>query len=307
MSKRWAIWYHNNFGRNDGPPLYYWNVLKNKLDMDVEHLFPEGDTRRFGEFDYHLWIDYGEDGLPVDRSWKLPKKGTKIYVISDAHIDDAGKQYRFDKADTFDYVFFNQLEAMEEYVTSEKHGSREGTKVHFLPHAAEPEAYPRFTIAKKYDIGFIGHMQDVENYNGITRLNFLDRMFREFPNFYFGTRHSSYPERNMFEDASKRFGETRVVLNISIKDDLNMRFFEVLSSGSFLLTNWIPNPIVSENDGKYFATYKTMEEAIDKTKYYLEHEDEREEIAKSGYEWFMNNHTYEHRFKEILEVINYKE
>ena len=104
---RVAIYYHNNFGRNDGPPFYYYNVLKNQLKLDTVHLFPEGDTRRFGKFDLHFWVDYGEDGLPIDTSWMPPKEagGKTIYVVSDAHLDNG---YRKEKAKQFDYVFLNQ-------------------------------------------------------------------------------------------------------------------------------------------------------------------------------------------------------
>lgn len=306
-SKRFAIWYHNNFGRNDGAPLYYWNLMKNKLGIDVDHLMPEGDTRRFGQFDYHLWVDYGEDGLPTDKSWRIPDDGgKKIYVCSDCHIDEAGRDYRFDRANQFDYVFFNQLRALEEWSKLKESGSEKGIVANWLPHAAEPDVYKNFEILKKYDIGFIGHMQDTKNYNDITRLEFLEAMFEAFPNFYFGTRHQSYPERNLFEDASKRFGESRIVLNISITDDVNMRVFEALSSGSFLLTNELPTMKFFGEEGKHWATYSTIREAIEKTKYYLAHEDEREEIAKAGHELFLKEHTYEHRFRTICETIGEK-
>jgi spore maturation protein CgeB len=302
-NKKIAIYYHTSFGRNDGPPLYYFNVMKNQMGLNILHLMPEGDTRdRFGDFDYHFWVDYGEDGLPTDKNWEIPKDGGKtIYVCSDAHIEDNGKNYRFNMARKFDYAFFNQQRALDEYT---KEG---GTNGKLLLHAAEPQAYPNFSVAKKYDVSFIGHFQDVKNYNNITRIEFLDAMFKAYPNFYFGTRSPVDPTKNMFEDASKRFGESRVVLNISIKDDINMRVFEVLSSGSFLLTNDIPHLKLVGEAGEHFDTYKTIQEAIEKTKYYLEHEDKREKIAKAGHEMFMNTHTYKHRIESIFNFIKGKE
>lgn len=299
-----AIYYHTGFGRNDGPPLYYYNVLANKMGLDVTHLQPEGDISRFGKFDYHFWVDYGEDGLPVDHEWKIPQDGGKtIYVCSDAHIDEEGKKYRFNQAKKFEYVFFNQKRALEEYL--EDCGSNKyNKKVMWLPHAAEPQAYPHFEILKKYDIGFIGHFQDVKNYNGFTRIDFLDRMFREFPNFYFGTRSPQKEGMNMFEDAARKFCQSRVVLNVSVKDDINMRLFEVLSSGSFLLTNWLPTlKEIGLKDGIHLVTYKTLDEAVEKTKYYLEHEEERDKIAKAGHEEFMKNHTYQKRIEKIFGTI----
>jgi glycosyltransferase involved in cell wall biosynthesis len=303
-----AIWYHSSFGRNDGPPLYYFNAMKNKMGLDVTHLAPQGDVSRYGKFDLHFWVDYGEDGLPVDHEWKIPQDGGKtIYVCSDAHIDEAGRKYRFETAKKFDYVFFNQQRAVDEYLDLSLHwkDSRSHT-VNWLPHAAEPQAYPKFEILKKYDVGFIGHFQDVPNYNGITRIDFLDRMFKEFPNFYFGTRNPQKPEVNMFEDAAKKFGQSRIVLNISVTDDINMRVFEAMSSGAFLLTNDLPTLGNLFADKKHLVIYRTLDEAVELAKYYLEHEDEREAIAKAGHEEFLKHHTYEHRIRTILDTVGYK-
>lgn len=301
MKKRVAILYHNNFGRNDGPPLYYLHNLQKIEDFEVVHLIPDGDeiaNGKFGKFDYHFWIDYGEDGLPVDHEWKIPKDGGKtIYVASDAHVDDG---YRLKKAEQFDYVFFNQLEAAGRFNQQDN-----GKIALWLPHAAEPDAYPHTEQIKKYDVCFIGHFQDTINHNGFTRVDMLDRAFKEFPNFYFGTRSPQKPELNMFEDAAKKFNQSKVVLNISIKDDINMRFFEVLCAGGFLLTNNLPTlkDLEGLEDGKHYVTYNTLDEMVEKAKYYLEHDEEREAIAKAGHVAFMQGHTYMHRIKRILDII----
>ena len=291
---RIAIYYSTKYGRNDGAPVYYWNVLKNQLKLDVTHLIPEGDTSNFGKFDLHFWIDWGEDGLPWTE-WNIPKDGGKtIYVGSDTHL---GREYRFKKAEKFDYVFFNQKDAVNEYNITHKN------KAIWLPHAAEPQAYPQIEIIKKYDVGFVGHVQEVANYNGITRVEALDRLFKEFPNFYYGSRIPGYPTYNLFEDAAKKFSLSKVVFNISIKDDINMRIFETLSTGSFLLTNWIPTLEELFEDGKHLVTYKTPDEMVEKAHYYIKHDREREKIAKAGYQQFIHNHTYEHRVQKILDIV----
>lgn len=287
---RVAIYYSTKFGRNDGAPLYYFNVLKHQLKLDTIHLLPEGDTTKFGKFDYHFWIDWGEDGLPW-KEWEIPKDGGKtIYVASDTHL---GRKYRMDKAKKFDFAYFNQKDAADEAGGI------------WLPHAAEPQAYPKIEIIKKYDVGFVGHVQETPNYNGFTRVDALDRLFKEFPNFYYGSRNPAFPEKNLFEDAARKFSLSKIAFNISIKDDVNMRVFETLSTGSFLLTNWLPTLGELFEDGKHLVTYKTLDEMVEKARYYLEHEDEREAIAKAGHEEFMKKHTYKHRVKKILKIAGY--
>lgn len=313
---RHAIWYDNRHGRNDGPPLYYCNQLKKLENVEVMHLLPDGDTERYGKFDYHWWVDWGEDaviGREKALALRVPDDGGKtIYVASDTHLDDG---YRFEKAKQFEYVFFNQRHARDEYLNGEHdslgYRNNKGLlqAILYLPHAAEPLAYPRFEILKKYDLCFIGHIQEYHKGNGINmpRIDVLDYMFKQFPNFYFGTRNASAPERNMFEDAAKSFCQSRIVFNISIGNDVNMRFFETLMTGSFLLTNRIPELASVEaygfKENVHYVAYESLEEAVQRAKYYIEHEEEREAIAKAGYEQALKTGTYKARIEEILKIV----
>ena len=307
--KRVAIYYDNSFGRNDGPPLYYFEALKRFKELEVMHLIPEGDTRRFGKFDYHFWVDWGEDGLPWTH-WQIPDDGgKKIYVCSDAHF---GAEYRYNKAKEFDHVFFNQKYYVNEYVKflNRPAGFDATQFIDYLPHAAEPKAYPKFSIIKKYDICFIGHIQEEHKGNGVnvTRLDALDHMFKAFPNFYYGSRNPAFPDKNIFDDAAKKFCLSRIVFNISAGNDLNMRFFEALMTGSFLLTNKIPELKNAEAygfiDGVHYVSYVSLDDAVKKAQYYLEHEDEREKIAKAGYKQALISGTYKSRIEEIFSKIN---
>lgn len=305
---RHAIWYDNRYGRNDGPPLYYFNQLKKLPDVEVMHLILGLETDKFGKFDYHWWVDWGEDAvLGKDEALRLqvPNDGGKtIYIASDTHLDQG---YRFQKAEFFDKVFFNQKNAVHEYI-DQGFGSLIQNPS-YLPHAAEPQAYPHFEILKKYDLCFIGHMQEYHKGNGINmpRIDVLDHMFKKIPNFYFGSRNSAFPEKNMFEDAAKRFCESRIVFNISVGNDVNMRFFETLMTGSFLLTNRIPELKSIEKygfiDGKHYAAYETLEDAEELVKYYLEHDNEREKIAGNGYEQALRTGTYKSRIEEVLKLV----
>jgi len=294
---RIAIYYSVSFGRNDGAPLYYFNQLQKLKDVDVVHLIPEGDTSDFGKFDLHFWVDWGEDGLPVDHNWMPPKDGGKtIYIVSDTHIAKEGKEYRFNRARKFDYVFFNQSRACNEF------GSKKNT--FWLPHAVEPQAYPKFDIIKKYDVAFIGHLQEVENYNKMNRVEALDKLFNAFPNFYFGTRNSGYPEKNMFEHAAKEFSKSKIIFNISITDDINMRVFESMATGSMLLTNELPTLSAFFKDKKHLVTYDSYKDMIEKVQYYIDNDEEREKIALAGYTEVIKHHTYQMRIQEIFNLLH---
>jgi len=272
--------------------------LKKREDVELVHLVPQGDISEYGDFDATFWIDYGEDGLPVDHDWKIPKNcGKTVYVCSDAHL---GRKYRFEKASQFNYAYFNQKEAYEEYIKLYKVNEKHNDVVKWLPHAADETCYKKSEILKKYDVCFIGHLQDEKNYNGFSRIDALDKLFKKFPEFYYGTRNPAFPEINIFEDAAMKFCQSKIVFNISIKDDINMRVFEALSTGSLLLTNWVPSLGKLFKDGKHLVTYKTLDEMIKKAKYYIDHLDERETIAAAGHKEFLIKHTYAKRIEEVF-------
>jgi spore maturation protein CgeB len=82
-----------------------------------------------------------------------------------------------------------------------------------------------------------------------------------------------------------------------------VKFFEINGIGGFQLCDYKKaleeySPIDPE---KY--SFKTIDEAIEKMKYYLEKPNERYEIAKIQCEYFHTHHTYEIRLTELLNLI----
>ncbi len=281
---RIATYYESRLGRNDGPPLYWTHAMK-QLGHDVTHFSSQFvPNEQWGKFDLHIWVDWGEDSLTGILGYKpisMKNLHPSMYVTSDTHL---GYEYRLNKAKEFDFVFCNQQRAVEEF-------AKDGVKAFWLPHAVEPQAYPNTPVAiKKCDIGFVGYVTFEK------RARMLDRMFREFPSFWYGQR--------LFEAAAEIYRKSRIVFNTAAVDDVNMRVFEVTATGSFLLTEWVPTlATVGYIDGINCATYKDMDEAVNKARYYLEHEKEREEIAKKGMEWCLLSDTYQNRIKEAFAIL----
>lgn len=328
---RIANFYESRLGRNDGNPLYvqaclkrmqyYGNIVAGRPADDsllpwfgtadgkswqvdpyaeaaikkfhaehgdtfeVDHVYPTGDLRPFGQYDLNVHVDWGEDGLtgilpykPID----LPKP--VAYWCSDTHIGNGTANdsypYRLATAKKADFVFVAQKRAQEEF-------KRDGVDAIWLPHAVEPLAYPKGELlSKRYDVCFVGHI------NSKNREDALNTLFATFPNFYYG--------QGLFEGVAAKFHESKIVFNIAMTDDINMRCFEAMASGSFLLTNWIPTIEELFEDGKHLVLYRSEEEMIDKAKYYLAHEDEREKIAQAGYAEVIAKHKIQDRVDVIL-------
>jgi len=145
---RVCTFYETRLGRNDGPPLYWTNAMKNK-GWEVVHLssqHPPPDEH----FDLYLWVDWGEDALTEMLPYtpiNVHNLHPSVYVTSDTHL---GFDYRLNKAREFDFVFCNQERAVEEF-------KEQGVESVWLPHAVEPQAYPNQPSCSWRVCGF--HMQ----------------------------------------------------------------------------------------------------------------------------------------------------
>ncbi|XOB40747.1 MAG: glycosyltransferase [Candidatus Nealsonbacteria bacterium] len=87
------------------------------------------------------------------------------------------------------------------------------------------------------------------------------------------------------------------------REQIKGRNFEIPGCRGFLLTSGADNLAEYYRDGKEIVIYKDTKDLIDKIRYYLIHDEEREAIAKVGYEKTLRDHTYEKRFNEIFKVI----
>lgn len=82
------------------------------------------------------------------------------------------------------------------------------------------------------------------------------------------------------------------------------RNFEIPGCGGFLLTEYADNLKDYYEIGKEIVCFEGVEDLIEKIKYYLIREQEREAIAKAGYERTLREHTYEQRFNKIFRAID---
>lgn len=104
----------------------------------------------------------------------------------------------------------------------------------------------------------------------------------------------------------KIYNQSKINLNISTASTSNVnqikgRDFEVPGTGSFLLTGHSEELTHYYKPGQDIETYQNVDEAIDKIRYYLKNEAERESIASNGLTATLQSNTYEIRFNKIFE------
>jgi spore maturation protein CgeB len=83
----------------------------------------------------------------------------------------------------------------------------------------------------------------------------------------------------------------------------NCRLFEATGVGTLLITDWKENLHEMFEPGKEVVAYRTPEECVELIRYYLEHGNEREAIARAGQERTLRDHTYYHRMQELEDII----
>ena len=97
------------------------------------------------------------------------------------------------------------------------------------------------------------------------------------------------------------YNGTKVNLDINRiyqKDMVTLRVFDVCAVGGFVLADYSEE--LTSLFGKDIAFYKSGEEFVKLTKYYLEHPQEREDIARASRRVVLREHTIRHRLERII-------
>ena len=79
------------------------------------------------------------------------------------------------------------------------------------------------------------------------------------------------------------------------------RVFEVPACGRFLLTQPAENLHTYLAPSRECGTFDSIDDLVERVRYYLKNEDERREIARRGYHRTLAEHTYAARFAAIFE------
>lgn len=87
------------------------------------------------------------------------------------------------------------------------------------------------------------------------------------------------------------------------KEQIKGRNFEICGCGGFQLTHYAEDLERHFRVGDELAIYQDVDGLIEKIRYYLRHDDEREAIAEAGHRRAQAEHTYAKRFSDIVNYI----
>ncbi len=267
------------------PGRYIEDALRSSKNFQVEHFWTKDADKIPQGFDLYFRIDL------VDYNYDLPVHlKPKVFWALDTNLRKSFKQI-MRQAVNYDLVFC----AMKNGVASI---AKRGIKAFWVPFGCDPDVIRPLNTEKKYDIGFVG--TDGKGY----RPKLLGWLRKRYPNSFIG--------KIGCDKISDIYSASKIGLNYAVKqrgrkNGLNMRFFEVLGTKTFLLTNRLSDCDVRElglEDKKHLVSYRNRWQLFRLIDYYLKHDEERERIAQAGYEFVLANHTYDHRVGQMLKLIS---
>ncbi len=81
------------------------------------------------------------------------------------------------------------------------------------------------------------------------------------------------------------FSRSKINLNLSLRSihsGIPLRVLDIMACGGFVLTNWQPEIEEYFVENEEIVLFHNLEEGMEKIRYYLQHEEERQQIAKNG-------------------------
>lgn len=268
--------------RDSGTPLYFRLALAQILGRDPDWFTEDPSAGAIeAKNDFYIHIDDGRDDLPADG---IPHPWG--YYATDSHL---GPEIRILKAKQADLVWCAQLPFVK---VLKEHG----VDAKWVPLACMPEVHftaqedpeSRWPLPDK-DLVFVGHIQDPSQTD---RLAFLDHLFREFPDSWYAYGH-------FHEEMSRVYHRGRIGVNHAVRDDLNMRFFEIASMG---VPQYADEGMVGLKELGFepWVDYIPQDKDHDNLRMMLDSPERRTAIAGCALAKVRAAHTYRHRLGTML-------
>lgn len=157
--------------------------------------------------------------------------------------------------------------------------------------------YYKMDIPKLYDVSFVG----LPHGNRRAVIDQIRAAGLSVHVWGYGWEGGKVSQREMV----RIFNQSRICLNLSNAstgraDQIKGRNFELPACGAFTLTGDVDSLERYYAPGQEVITYTHVDDLIDKARYYLAHETEREFIAEQGFARTIRDHTYERRFTDLF-------
>lgn len=220
--------------------------------------------------------------------YKIPtwQSGPSFYYAIDTHLD-------FDSR--FEMAKSAQLPVMAQLTCGAQKATDMGLPVLWVPLACDPWIHQDYQVERDLDIAFVGHLYEDDEWRTTITQKLVDRGFKE--NKIFIGEASK-------EAMGRIYSRAKIVINHTVrnnKQDINMRVFEAMSCGAYLLTqNLDHNDMDRVIPKDLYSSYGTEGEMFGLIQKILDDYDNYSKIAKAGKAFVRTHHTYTQHLKSLL-------
>jgi hypothetical protein len=230
--------------------------------------------------DIIMHMDWGRHQSPI----LSQLRSTGAYCVMESG-DDPQQFYRNAiKAPYFDLILSPDATCASRYIS-------DGFRSFWFPHFADTQIYKPLKKKTKY-MGVCS--RGMNQYAPI-----IDSIARNLPAYVVNQNGWIGKEHNEFLNSGL------VVLQQSRHKEITRRIFEGMAAGKMVLTDRLgPQTRIDELfvENEDIVYYNTEEECVEKLLHFCKNPDERERIARNGYQKVLSNHTVAHRVDFIIEM-----
>lgn len=187
-----------------------------------------------------------------------------------------------------------------------------GLNAHFLPFGASAIDMP-VGIEEHRDVLFVGSgdlrrillLESIAEHVSV----FGNRWRRNYPLISETLKARIVDKPVWGQKLHRLMAESKIILNITrgpfyaAETGINLRIFEALAAGKFLLTDHCDELAELFEVGVEIETFGSSTELQQKVRYYLENPEKRQAIARRGYERYLRDFTWRKRVEAMLEYI----
>lgn len=251
--------------------------------------------------------------VAFNESLDLPESVAKLALRQDIPVI----QWDCDSSWRFNSWILPRKDRVSHFVTTHSATvpwyQQNGMKVIRSQWAGSP-LYHSSSRPKIYDCSFVGQKHGQMPNGKFLRSEVIDAMMKVgikidiFGNYWDGyTNWHGYATD--FNTIIEAFDSSKVCLNLSnpwhhgTMPQIKGRHFEIPQVGSLQISTPADDLASYFTEDKEIIIANSVNELIDKTKYYIEHDTERETIASAGHWRMLTEHQWSHRFTNIFKEV----
>lgn len=258
------------------------DILLDKYKPDV--LFLMFPTRHIERSDGLALLNYRKFG------------GLKVMYDTDSQ-STIWPRCKFINKQRIDYLFLGNN---YEFVNDHKENLQVECEVRWIPFGVNPGYFKNHGRKRVRDAMFLGCTNELHYPD---RLHMIAVMKRTFGiRFFFNPSNECHGRKYVdMLNHHKIFASAG-----DVSKGFFMKNLEAIACGCLLIAQHTPCfEKLGFVNGEHLIVYKYFRELINKTEYYLKNSGDREAIAKKGFQFVVENHTWKHRVDDMLGAIQW--